>query len=45
MVIYRPIKEEKGSPNARTTEATYTSRRTTDGYIDSEARPKPAHCL
>jgi len=45
MAIHRPIKEEKGSPNARTTKSAYIKGRTTNGYINSEARPKPAYRL
>jgi len=45
MAIYRPIKEEKGSPNARTTKSAHIKERTTNSYINSEARPKLAYRL
>jgi len=45
MAIYQPIKEGKRFSNAKTTKSTYTKRRTTNGYINSEARTKLAYCL
>ena len=45
MAIHRPIKEGKGSSNAKTTKLTYTKGRTTNGYINSEARTKLAYYL
>ena len=39
MAVRRPIKEERRYSNARTTKSTYTKGHTTDGYIDSQARP------
>jgi len=45
MAVHRPIKEERQAPKARTFKITYTHRRTSCSYINSQARSKPTHCL
>jgi len=45
MGVHRPIQEGRQSSKTRTTETTYTKRRTTYGYIDSSTGPTPAHRL
>jgi len=45
MAVHRPIKEERQASKARTSELTYTKRRASYCYIDSQARSKPTHCL
>ena len=38
MVVYQPIKEERQTPNTKTTETAHTSRYITYGYINNPAR-------
>jgi hypothetical protein len=45
MEVYRPIKKERQASKARITKSTHTKGYTTYGYINSKARPYPAHRL
>jgi len=45
MAVHRPIKEERQASEARTSKSTYTKRRASYCYINSQARSKPTHCL
>ena len=45
MAVYRPIKEERRASEATTSKLTYTKRRTSYCYIDSQARFKPTYYL
>jgi len=45
MAVYRPIKEERQASKARTSESTYTERRTSHCYLNSSTRLNQAHCL
>ena len=45
MVIHRPIKEEKRASKASVTQLTYTKRRASYRYINSQAKSKLTYCL
>jgi len=45
MAVHRPIKEERQASEAGTSESTYTKRRASYCYVDSQAGSKPTHCL
>ena len=45
MVVHRPINKKRRASKAAVTQLTYTERRASYRYINSQARSKPTHCL
>ena len=45
IAVHRPVIKKGQASKTKTPKSTYTKGRTTYYYIDSKARPKPAHCI